>query len=552
MTSAVSGRAKLHADLDGLVGTVIHDRYRVEALLGVGGMGAVFRAHHLGLRRDVALKVLHPEIGRDEAVSKRFDREATSASRLDHPNCVRVTDFGTTENGTKYLVMEFLAGHELKDSLGKALPPAEAVRIAIQIFQGLEHAHHFGVVHRDLKPENIYVTTDFRGHEVVKIVDFGIAKLIDEQGAQEKLTRAGLVFGTPRYMSPEQASGGKIDERTDLYAAGLILYEMLRGDVPFVADEPGQLLRMQILAPPPPLPASVPPALAKVVDKLLEKAKSDRYSSAREVIDALGSIERELSSLPAPAPAPAPVVVPTPASSPTHATSSGRSQSSWQPVAPTSSLPPAPPPPAAGMSGIHGTVPPPPAAPSLPGTPVAAVAVGASTSSHPTMPTGLAPTIPASSQHSSQTAPTVESARSSGSRSATTDPSISSAGVNRSTHPSTPVVVVPAPTPTSSRKAWLPWAIVGVAIFVALMAVGALLSASEDTPDSTSAPGSSTSPSATSSSEALIGSDDASDSASARELEEQREAAKKREEMLREEAKRREEKKRKKHKGKGD
>lgn len=410
----MGGPAKLHSDLDALVGTVIHDRYRVESLLGVGGMGAVFRAHHLGLRRDVALKVLHPEIGGDESVSKRFDREATSASRLDHPNCVRVSDFGTTDNGTKYLVMEFLEGHELKDSLGQPLAPDRAVQIAIQIFQALEHAHHFGVVHRDLKPENIYVTTDFRGQEVVKIVDFGIAKLIDEQGAHEKLTRAGLVFGTPRYMSPEQAAGGKIDERTDIYAAGLILYEMLSGNVPFDSDEPGQLLRMQIIAPPPPLPASVPESLTKVVDKLLEKSKSDRHASAREVIDVLSRLERELTSLPAAAVA---VAIASQPSAVTRTTSGGRSMSSWQPVVvPSASLPPAPPPPAANASWMHVAAPPPPA-----------------------------------------------------------------------TYPSTPIVLAPPPMPArnSPRKRWLPWAIVGGALFIALMAIGALMTATETNSGST-------------------------------------------------------------------
>jgi serine/threonine protein kinase len=174
------------------------------------------------------------------------------------------------------------------------------VQIAIQIFQALEHAHHFGVVHRDLKPENVFLTTDFRGQEVVKLVDFGIAKLIDEQGAQEKLTRAGVVFGTPRYMSPEQAAGGKVDERSDLYTAGLILYEMLCGHVPFEADDLAQVLRMQIIAPPPALPPSVPLALVEIVENLLEKSKSDRRASAREVLDVLVPLERELTPSPPP------------------------------------------------------------------------------------------------------------------------------------------------------------------------------------------------------------------------------------------------------------
>jgi serine/threonine protein kinase len=323
--TGVGETAKLHLDLEALVGSTIHGRYAVESLLGVGGMGAVFKGRHTGLQRGVAIKVLHPEIGRDPAVSKRFDREAQSASRLDHPNCVRVTDFGTTENGTKYLVMELLEGDELDSRLGQPWPPDRAVATIEQVLRGLEHAHYVGIVHRDLKPENIFVTRDFHGEEVIKIVDFGIAKLIDEQGS-EKLTRQGIVFGTPRYMAPEQAAGGKIDERTDLYAVGLIFYELLAGQPPFHAEEAAQLLRMQIMAPPPPLPASVPTPLAKVVEKLIEKSKSDRYASAREVLDALAQAKASLVA-PAIQPVPVPVLVAVVSSPPPS--SSGVA---WQPA----------------------------------------------------------------------------------------------------------------------------------------------------------------------------------------------------------------------------
>jgi serine/threonine protein kinase len=311
----------LHADLVALVGATLHDRYRVESLLGSGGMGAVFKGHHTGLGRDVAIKVLHPEFGRDPSVGKRFEREATSASRLDHPNCVRVTDFGTTETGTTYLVMELLSGTELQARLGQPWAPRAMIATAKQVLAGLEHAHHFGIVHRDLKPENVYVTKDYRGEEVVKLVDFGIAKLLDEQGV-EKLTRQGVVFGTPRYMSPEQAAGGKIDERTDLYAAGLIFYEMLAGHGPFDTEDTAQVLRMQIMEPPPPLPESVPAPLAKVIEKLLEKSKSDRYANARDVIAALDEALVVLDATP--------VLVPS-------ASMSARSGAAWQPASASTS-----------------------------------------------------------------------------------------------------------------------------------------------------------------------------------------------------------------------
>jgi eukaryotic-like serine/threonine-protein kinase len=327
---------ELHPDLQALIGSVIHERYRVDALLGQGGMGAVFRGHHLGLARDVAIKVLRPELGRTDAAAKRFDREAHSVSRLDHPNCVRVTDFGTTEGGIKYLVMELLAGAELEASLGQPWPPVQAIDTIVQILEGLEHAHHVGVVHRDLKPENVFVTRDYRGRELVKLVDFGIAKLIDDDGTKEQLTRAGMVFGTPRYMSPEQATGGKLDERTDLYAVGLILYQMLAGRPPFVADEAAILLRMQILAPPPELPPSVPPSLAAVVGKLLEKSRNDRYSSAREVIDALTRLRPQLEQT-------GPALVVDPALTgplpqtgmATQIESSSSSNTGWNPAAPS-------------------------------------------------------------------------------------------------------------------------------------------------------------------------------------------------------------------------
>jgi hypothetical protein len=390
--------AKLHADLEALVGTLIHDRYRVDTLLGVGGMGAVFRGYHTGLRRDVAIKLLHPEIGRDESISKRFDREAMSASRLDHPNCVRVSDFGTTQTGAKYLVMEFLEGGELDIEPGKPWAVADAVAVAKQMFAGLEHAHHFGVVHRDLKPENVFVTHDYRGQRVVKLVDFGIAKLIDGEGAQDKLTRAGLVFGTPRYMSPEQAAGGKIDARTDLYAAGLILYEMLAGQPPFDADEPGQLLRMHIMAPPPPLPAGLPDKLVALVGKLLEKSKSDRCESAREVLDALEVIERELAAAPvvaapvvaAPVVA-APVVAAPVVLAPASASAEAR-KTSWQP-APTTSLAPAPPPAAAVQPSVAVPLAVVPTLPPLPGPPPPAAVSNSTMSFTPagTTPVGTTP-----------------------------------------------------------------------------------------------------------------------------------------------------------------
>ncbi len=282
------------AALDALVGRTVQGRYRIDALLGMGGMGGVFRAHHLGLGRDVALKVLHAGVRASEIATARFQREARSASRLDHPNCVRVTDFGELEDGTKFLVMQLLSGEELRSRLDRPFDPREAIDVALQILAGLAHAHAQGVVHRDLKPENVLLVQERDGARRVKLVDFGIAKLIEGDDADPKLTRTGMLFGTPRYMSPEQAGGGKVDARTDLYAVGLLLYEMLAGHAPFAADDVASLMRMHVLVPPPPLPERVPPTLAAVVMRLLAKARADRFADAHETIAALEHARAEL------------------------------------------------------------------------------------------------------------------------------------------------------------------------------------------------------------------------------------------------------------------
>jgi serine/threonine protein kinase len=275
---------------DSLLGAVIEGKYRIDKLLGEGGMGAVYRVHHLGLRREFALKVLRPELTSHKEVAARFDREAQSAARLDHPNCLHVTDFGTTGGGLKYMVMQLLSGHELSDELEAGpLPPARAVSLMLQIARGLEHAHENGIVHRDIKPENVFVTTDHDGRELLQLVDFGIAKVLEGELADgsPKLTRAGMVFGTPRYMSPEQASGSEIDHRSDLYSAGIVFYQMLAGTVPFDSEDLVRVLRQQIVEPPPPLPEHVPSELCAIVERLLAKDRAERFESAAAVIRAL-------------------------------------------------------------------------------------------------------------------------------------------------------------------------------------------------------------------------------------------------------------------------
>ena len=280
----------LHQDLRNLVGSTVAGRYRVDGLIGVGGMAVVFRAHHEGLKRDLALKVLHPNLSANSEMSARFEREARSASRLDHPNCVQVTDFGATEDGMMYMAMQLLEGHELTPMLEQPVGHTRAVELVLQILRGLEHAHDNGVVHRDIKPENVFVTRDHDGDEVLKLVDFGIAKLTDATVDTHK-TSAGLVFGTPAYMSPEQAMGVEADTRADLYSVGILFYQMLAGRLPIDNPDPVALVRMQVAVDPDPLPSSVPPVIAAVVERLLEKDRDKRFQSASEVIQTLETIE---------------------------------------------------------------------------------------------------------------------------------------------------------------------------------------------------------------------------------------------------------------------
>ena len=283
----MSDEQQINNDLARMVGSVLAGTYRLDELIGEGGMGAVYRGRHVLLRRDVAIKVLHPDFARDAELVKRFDREAQSAARLNHPNCVQVTEFGSTDEGMKYLVMQLLEGTELQNVLDGPTPPERAVDLILQMLRGLEHAHGQGVVHRDLKPQNVFVTRDHEGREVLKLVDFGIAKIIGGDGALEQMTRAGMVFGTPQYMSPEQALGLEIDARADLYAAGVLLYQIVTGKLPFNSDDPVALIRMQVSTEPPPLPPSVPQELAAIIFRLLAKQKEQRYPDARTVRIAL-------------------------------------------------------------------------------------------------------------------------------------------------------------------------------------------------------------------------------------------------------------------------
>jgi len=282
---------------DPFIGTIVGERYRIVSRIGVGGMGAVYRAEHTMMRRDLAIKVLLPELGGKEEFARRFEREAESASRLTHPNIITVTDFGRTAEGSLFLVMEFLAGESLSEAIAAGpMAPERALGIMRQILRALEHAHAAGVVHRDLKPENIMLVEREGQRDVVKILDFGIAKVTQPQSGGEALTQAGVIFGTPEYLSPEQALGEAVDARADIYAAGIILYEMLAGRRPFENEDKVKIISMHLSHAPPRIrdvaPAvDVPLPLEQAVMQSLEKTREHRFATATAFLQALDDAE---------------------------------------------------------------------------------------------------------------------------------------------------------------------------------------------------------------------------------------------------------------------
>jgi serine/threonine-protein kinase len=292
----VSRRAPLVSPSDPatLVGTVLDGRYELVGHLATGGMGAVFRARHVHLRKDVAVKVLRPELSAAPDLVERFRREAEIAGTIEHDNLVRVTDFGRSDEGLLFLVMDLLTGESLFEVLRREriLPPPRAVSLLWQICSGLQAAHEHGVVHRDLKPENVFLARSASGREVVKLLDFGIAKLVGGQG--ESATQTGIVVGTPEYLSPEQAMGLPVDCRADVYTVGLIAFRMLTGQHPFRADDPRGLLLQQASTPLPSLADANPelhawPALCAAVAGACEKDPARRPGSAAELGQLLAS-----------------------------------------------------------------------------------------------------------------------------------------------------------------------------------------------------------------------------------------------------------------------
>ncbi len=288
--------------VDPLIGQTLAGRYSIQKKLGEGGMGAVYLATHNLLDKQVALKILHNEFSRKQDLVERFMQEAKSASRIRHENVIDISDFGSTPEGLVFFAMELLKGHDLHEEVARArlagelLPWSRSKKIFLQICSALIAAHAQGIVHRDLKPENVYLIEFLGEPDFVKLLDFGIAKLTEVDEGGRKLTKTGMLFGTPEYMSPEQARGENVDHRVDVYAMGCILFQLVTGRVPFEADNFMGVLSLHLTEPPPSIPVEVfdrigaPRALAGVIDKALLKDRNQRWNTILELANAVRQV----------------------------------------------------------------------------------------------------------------------------------------------------------------------------------------------------------------------------------------------------------------------
>jgi len=292
---------------DRFIGRSLPGGYHILDLISVGGMGRVYRAEQSMLGRTVAVKVIHPHLLSDENSALRFMTEARAASQLNHPNSIAVFDFGRTDDGQPYMVMEFLRGKDLAHVAydDGPLPFARIVDVLRQVLAALAEAHDLGIVHRDLKPENVILEPLRRGGDFVKVLDFGLAKLKADAAAPSNVTSPGIVCGTPDFMAPEQGRGDPIDGRSDLYAVGVMLFQLLTERLPFEADSPTQVVMMHLSVPvPDPREVAphrnIPATLVDVVRRALEKDASRRFQDAMEFSDALqAALDVTVSAMPA-------------------------------------------------------------------------------------------------------------------------------------------------------------------------------------------------------------------------------------------------------------
>jgi len=289
------------APRDIFLGTTIGGKYPVLGILGHGGMGAVYRSVQPLVDREVAIKLVLPNKAADlGAAQERFLREGKAIAKLSHPAIVTLHDFGVERDGTAYMVMELVRGRNLSRALRDGeLDRVRVVELCLEVLEALVAAHREGMVHRDLKPENIMLLDDASGRHTVKVLDFGLAKLTTADSAGGHLTRTGMVFGTPQFMAPEQATGEPVDARTDLYALGVVLFLGLTGRLPFPAEQPLAVLQAHATEPPPDLPKDVPAALRAVVRRALAKRREDRYDGATAMAGALRAALEEAQQGPA-------------------------------------------------------------------------------------------------------------------------------------------------------------------------------------------------------------------------------------------------------------
>jgi serine/threonine-protein kinase len=275
---------------------ILSGQFQILQKIGSGGMGAVYKAAQPAMNRMVAVKILHPKLANRKDLVSRFRREARAMSHLTHPNTVKVYLYGELEDGSLYIVMEYLEGKNLNQVVRKEgpLPVERAIPVLVQVCGALQEAHLQGIVHRDLKPENIFLSTNGGLKDYPKVLDFGLAKVTERElrPGSIMLTQEGMVFGTPEFMSPEQAQGKVLDARSDIYSLATILYEVLTGKLPFDAKTPMEYIQLHVTKPPIPLDARIPgktfpPGLGDVLAHALEKKPENRYASASDFADAL-------------------------------------------------------------------------------------------------------------------------------------------------------------------------------------------------------------------------------------------------------------------------
>jgi serine/threonine-protein kinase len=391
-------------------GTILGGKYEILEKLGEGGMGAVFKVKHVHFGEIWALKVVAPRLLQEPGFLQRFRGEAMLMRRLNHPNAVHVNDYDETEDGCPFMVMECVEGTHLDKLVegGQALEPHRAVRLIMQVCDALGAAHKLGIIHRDIKPANILVMKAADGTEVVKVLDFGVAKVKEQsQLYQAAKTAAGVMIGTPAYMSPEQVKGvpsDQLDGRVDLYAVGVVLFQLLTGRAPFVEKKPVMLL-MAHAATPAPDPRTfrreLSPALAAIVLRALEKLPEKRFATAEEMRDALAATLTAADMAEAPtqavaaapsqavaaAPTPAVAAVPSAVAPPRPFDPDATAQSKTPPPGRTIPAPPPPPPPA------ERAIPAPPPPPPPPPPPASAREIPV-----PPLPPPPAPAIPSASK----------------------------------------------------------------------------------------------------------------------------------------------------------